>query len=160
MLHAMSGWGRRIIGQFGRCPYCMRKAFLAMAAAWGLSAFTMNFADSPSLSVAAELIAATLTLLWAAHILAFASRSAFASRISAQLEVGDAQGLVSRRSVLPMFVKVLAVATVASALPRLALAGGCSASCPNGSSSKGCPEGQSCSCYCNGYGNAVCGDCS
>jgi hypothetical protein len=86
-----------IVGHLGRCPFCMRKSFAAMAVAWAVTAFTANFATLGGLSSIAGLIAVGLTLLWAAHLMVFAGRK------SVQSFVGDAPGVQSRRSVLPFF---------------------------------------------------------
>lgn len=53
-------------------------------------------------------------------------------------------------------LSILGSSTTGGSAP---LQAGCSTKCTNGSSSKECSTGTSCSCYCDGRGDAVCGEC-
>ena len=97
MVQVLSSWLRTAGGQLGRCPFCTHKAFLAMAAAWGLKAVAANFTASPGCSFFTEMIAFGLTLLWATHLVVFAGRTYAQPSVSG----------TSRRAVFPLFVKVL-----------------------------------------------------
>lgn len=145
---------RRIIRQIGSCPFCTRKAFLAMAASWIVTAAIMTISDLPTLSLTSLVIAATLTALWASHLVAYANR------ISTKTMADDVQRYITRRNIIPLYAKILAAAAITSMIPKLAFAGSCSTSCPNGSSSNTCPGSQTCSCHCDGRGDATCGSCS
>jgi hypothetical protein len=138
MPQILDGWRRSAIGQLGRCPFCMRKAFIAMVAAWGLTALLVNLAAPPGALATFGFAAVVLTLLWVSHLVAFASR------ISARPTMGDVRGLTSRRAALPLFVKVLAAAALASAAPRIAMACTSMGDVCN-SKSECCSESDSCS---------------
>jgi hypothetical protein len=106
----------------GRCPRCMRKAFLATIAAWPIF-FVITAFSGASWMWAPMLVAAVgLTALWLAHIGAFALRTTMAAR-HATLDLSaskSAQTVVtaasSRRQFVAEFARTAAVAAVATAL--------------------------------------------
>ena len=53
----------------------------------------------------------------------------------------------------------LTVPRPAPAQSRVLRVGSCSISCEAGSADNNCTDGQSCSCYCDGRGEAHCGGC-
>jgi hypothetical protein len=101
----------------GHCSRCTRKAFLAAISSWATAlvlAICTNWTYALILAVALSI---GLTALWMAHLLAFASK--FTHNVSVlQPDLFNS----SRRAFFPIFAKTLAFATVASSVPRLALA--------------------------------------
>ena len=114
---AMHHWTR-----LGRCPACMRTAFLfasgscvSVLAAWstGLSGFPL---------LAGSLAAAAFVLLWVGHVFMF-SRHATRSRGIVRGQAGG--GAISRRTALFTFLKLLLVTAAVTSLPRSLRAQGC-----------------------------------
>src|SRR5262245_46067175 len=114
---AMHHWTR-----LGRCPACMRTAFLfasgscaLVLAAWGtgLSGFPL---------LAASFAAAAFVSLWIGHVFMF-SRHAVRSRAVPRGEVGGVA--ISRRAALLAFLKLLLVTAAVTSLPRSLRAQGC-----------------------------------
>lgn len=141
------------ISQIGRCPYCMRKAFILMIGSWA-TLLIASAASAPVIALTALSALAIITsALWSAHILGFAVRASLPNS-------AEKRSHLSRRQMFGKLAKVAGGIALATAIPQLAHASGCSTTCTNGSSSKDCPTGQSCSCYCDGRGDAVCGSCS
>lgn len=101
---------------FGQCPACVRKAFLATVIAW-LLALCCLIADRPTFFALVLANACVLTALWLAHILAFARKT------SLFLESRPENGVaVSRRALWPLFLRAAATAAFASAISRTAFA--------------------------------------
>jgi len=98
----------------GRCPYCIRKAFMAAASAWALFAicFLMNCAQSVMLVTGAT--AVILTGLWITHLLVFAGR--------ASVTPSGTGHSVPRREAFSGFGRALIMVMVASSAPSLARA--------------------------------------
>ncbi len=65
---------------FGRCPRCMRKAFLAALGAWTLAFALIALSVASWMETPMVVVALGLTALWLAHIAAFALRAAMAAR--------------------------------------------------------------------------------
>jgi hypothetical protein len=125
----------------GRCSYCMRKAFLAMMASWAILVALIEFSLPGMLLVPVGVISIALTALWLLHVITYASR--------ASAKPLDAAEVTARREVFNLFAKALAGAALATALPRLALAGSCSTTCGSTRYSTSCPDGHQCNCNCN-----------
>lgn len=110
----------------GRCPRCMRLAFLAFAGA-GLAAGLLRAAHLPG-AVAAGGLALGLCLLWIAHGWAFTRR---ALRATARLHApgrtppAPAPAPWTRRRVVAAFLRVMVFSALSAALPRTALAQSC-----------------------------------
>jgi hypothetical protein len=110
----------------GHCTVCIRKAFLAAASAWFLTFFVvaLEFAQLWLLAVVA---AAGLTLLWVAHLLFFAIKSASYAQAKSVISAVEAP---SRRAVLPLFARAFISSVFLSVATRQADAqytgsGGC-----------------------------------
>lgn len=100
----------------GRCPKCMRQSFLAAAAAWGLAA-TLWLVNAMGIVMLAAMAAALgATLLWLAHLAAYAVRAARAT--------ADAP-LESRRRFASNLLKAAGAMAIITALPGTALADNC-----------------------------------
>jgi hypothetical protein len=112
----------------GRCPRCMRQAFLAASGFWVLAMLAEAAGAAAWALDAALLVAGGLTVLWIGHVAAFALRSALAaSRMKAKAgsaaEAAAAPRLWSRRELAAEFARAAAFAAVATALSaRAALA--------------------------------------
>ena len=101
---------------FGRCPKCVRKAFLSAICASAL-AFTFSALSGPSWVVAPMMVAALcLTALWLAHIGAFGLRTASAVRRASMSASKPTPGAFSRRRFLAEFARAAVVVTIATAL--------------------------------------------
>src|SRR5215469_6518028 len=83
----------------GRCPTCMRISFLAALLSWVLAAMAFAVTHEGLVHLAASALAAGFTLLWFAHLAAFAWRSTRAG-IRRLNRACDAPVLPQRRSVL------------------------------------------------------------
>ena len=121
---------RSLSANLGRCPKCMRRAFLVALGAWALS-FVAAALGVGSWAVTAMAIAALgLTALWVAHVIAFALRAkeeAAEKRTVEQPSGGDARdgapAVLSRRKAVADFARVLVFAAAATAISaRAALA--------------------------------------
>lgn len=98
----------------------MRKAFLCTAALWlsySLTTLLTGRESYVSIGLAAAALAATI--LWLAHVVGYAARSA-AVKTDSALPVDR-----NKRGSISAFLKVLAVAAVGSAIPQLASATQC-----------------------------------
>jgi hypothetical protein len=142
--------------KLGNCSICIRKAFQAAAAGWSL---TLVFAllGWSQLVVLTTLGAITLTTLWLAHLLVHARKVIIVAEspdiIRSVLPVPGGQSVetVSRRAMLPLFVRALCAAAVMSATPAFAQ------QCTAGTGSceqDGCPR---CSRPCYVRGNTLSG---
>lgn len=106
----------------GRCPRCMRKSFLAALAAWllALAAATLAVPSALVLGIAAGAIG--LSVLWIAHVLSFALRSAATAGKAPGGEGrptghdGSAAAARTRREVMFEFARAAAFAALATAL--------------------------------------------
>lgn len=132
---SVSEW---VIGNLGVCRRCMHQSFVAALLAAAAAAVAWAWFGS---SVAIAFLAAGalgLTLLWIAHVVAYAARTAIRPRCAAH---ADAVADPSRRTFLPAFVKTAAGVALATALPATLAMADC--------------EGD-----CNKYFKACMGDCS
>ena len=77
MLRSFVGLLNRILG---RCPRCMRQAFLAALGAWGLAAALIALDVGSWMATPMVVVAIGLTGLWLAHVAAFALRVAMSAR--------------------------------------------------------------------------------
>jgi hypothetical protein len=129
------------LNKLGRCRACIRKAFLAAMIGWILTCVTLVAPQSSMLSLPAEIGAGGLTLLWMAHLLVYASRfkppqkasispvRGFAPSVSEDqppftVAVRRDVPLLSRRAVMPLFVRALLFGAMTSVIPSLARADG------------------------------------
>ena len=104
----------------GRCPKCMRKAFLAALGAWALVFTVTAFSFASWLFSPMAVVALSLTALWLAHIGAFALRTTMAAR-RATLDLSaskPSQAVVpatsSRRQFVAQFARASAFAAIAT----------------------------------------------
>jgi hypothetical protein len=105
-----------IWANLGHCHICTRKAFLAAVTAWGLLGVVSAVAPQPIWLPIISISAGALTLLWIAHILAFARK--FSLGIDRKSEAFREE----RRAVFPIFARAAASAVALSVAPRLAFA--------------------------------------
>jgi hypothetical protein len=102
---------------FGRCPRCIRKAFLSALAAWLVTLLAIALGASPLATALFSIAALGFSTLWLAHLIAFASRTSIAATRNA---TNDDYRLLSwsRREAIPRFARALAFAAVSTgALP-------------------------------------------
>ncbi|BAB54555.1 mlr9161 (plasmid) [Mesorhizobium japonicum MAFF 303099] len=150
--------------RIGQCQKCMRQSFVAaMALVSGAIVITAGFERSfPALTLAVVSLASAATALWIIHIVVFGLRAATYARSPRQDEDGlDKPRTFSRRALIGLFLKTVAGATLATALPGLAAAMGecpgkmnCGfSSCAQSGQVWCCPRGYpilnlcNCSCY-------------
>jgi hypothetical protein len=112
MFHALMRAFVPIWSNFGNCPFCMRRAFQAALAAWGVAAIIAVFTDVPLLLTTIAVGAIGLSLLWLTHILAFARKISFAFKRPAH----------SQYEAMSAFARALGVAATLSTVPRLSSA--------------------------------------
>jgi hypothetical protein len=96
--------------ELGECSYCMRKAFqsgLLACGAW-CGAFALGMPSS--VLACTTLAAVALTVLWGAHLIAFAFK------VSVAQHANDIS-VLSRRAFFWNFARAAAFATVGTALP-------------------------------------------
>lgn len=131
-LPARKAW-RTAIQNLGRCPKCMRQSFLVALAAWAAAIIARVMDGSGALSIGIALGAGALSLLWVAHLLAYAARSV------APLPAGDSSGAetLSRRDIIPKFARAVGVMALVTATPASVWAQSC-CDCSK------CASGQNC----------------
>jgi len=114
----------------GHCSSCIRKAFQAATCAWTAALLLLGL-DWPRFLPAIVIIALGLTALWVAHLVAYAGKATLAEKSDSSAENDNAYITTSsRRDLLPLFARALAVAALTSAAPTLALADGpCGGQC-------------------------------
>jgi hypothetical protein len=106
----------------GRCPRCMQQAFLAAVSSWLLVIGVALIGHDSRLTAAATIGALGLTLLWTAHLVAYAARSVAASKRPRHDGTAD----MSRRHFIPSFARAFGFIALATAFPAgAALAQGC-----------------------------------
>ena len=111
--------GTSLWNSLGSCPRCIRSAFRAAFIAlvlMGLGKVIPFLAPLQTLSIIATF---ALTALWMGHLLAYALKVSIAPP-PPQMTIN--QGAMSRRDMMPIFVRALATAAIATSLPTLALA--------------------------------------
>lgn len=126
-----------LFSKLGRCQFCIRTALLVALAAWACAGAAFLWLVPLALPLAA--VAAALTMLWLAHLLAFAWRAA------THREAGTAdQPNLARRDFFPVFIRAAAFIAASSAVPALA-AGQCPPGFyPCGNSGLCCKNGRGC----------------
>ena len=116
MQQTLNRLGMVIWDNLGSCTFCIGKAFQAAAAAWSL---TLLFAllGWTELCLLTVLGAAALSMLWVAHLFVHATKlTALAERgVVTQTKAG-----VSRRAMLPLFVRTFCATAVLSATSAFA----------------------------------------
>lgn len=138
--------------KLGECSYCMRKAFQSAIGTFASVAVAIYLTAPTLIVLSLASLAVLLTLLWIAHLIAFASRRANSHRLPS--------GSVTRRSVVTTFARAFVGVALATSVPSRAVAANCSVTCPNGTTaSRTCDDGKGCTCRCNNNGNAVCDPC-
>lgn len=110
----------------GRCPRCMRTAFLFAAAAWLLAGAVIAVGGRAQ-SLVVTAMAIPLTALWLVHICVFALRATKnrASQTAAHTLIGSSTlgpDVRSRRWLIVDFAATLALAAAVTAVPRWARA--------------------------------------
>ena len=110
-----------VYANLGRCPKCMRQSFIFMLGAWAAALVAASVTDSPAPVIAAATLASGATVLWLAHITAFALGAAGSANNSENkaLERRILAGLASqqRRQFIASFAKVFVLGAAATALP-------------------------------------------
>jgi len=148
-----------IWSNLGHCALCMRKAFIAGAVAWAATLLVAVTGKSSVLLTLTEIGAVGATLLWIAHMVAFAGK---ASNRRYKADPERSTRSLSRRALIPMFSNVLIFAAFLSVAPRGALAATIiNCACTGGKTTSGCcPSDNSNVCNCKDPQNPVitCGD--
>jgi len=117
MLAAIRSLTDLLLANLGHCTKCMRTSFVTAVAAWTL--FVVVFVAAPSeIATVAELAAISLSALWLAHIIAFAVKTTLSATASARYTKRASRlPLMSRREIVPIFLRTLAFAAVITASP-------------------------------------------
>jgi predicted SprT family Zn-dependent metalloprotease len=136
----------------GYCTTCTKTAFIAAGGGW-IVAFAVQ--TSPVLLFIATAFACVLTVLWVAHLLVYTQKT-----IVVPANDKASPTTMPRRTVL-RFARTLALAAIASAVPRYAFAmgscGSCTQSVPGGECWRAANDGTD-NCYrCRSCGDH-CGD--
>jgi hypothetical protein len=105
----------RLNHMLGRCPRCMRQAFLATLGAWGLAAVLIALDVGSGMATPMVVVAIGLTTLWLAHVAAFALRVAMSAR-HAEVDLSSTGASPNRRQFAAEFARVAAFAIVATTL--------------------------------------------
>ena len=108
----------------GNCRVCIRKAWLAVVAALTISVVVF-LAGWHEFLLPSVVMLLGLMVLWLAHLVAFASKVAVHSEQRATAVTGASPShanAFSRRDVMPLFLRSLFLAGLASVTPRSALA--------------------------------------
>ena len=122
--------GFTLPSMLGRCVFCMRSAFLSAVVVW-LGAAAAAFLAENMAAIIIALPAAALSMLWFAHLTAYAIQVTRHARADAE-ELPDP----ARRAFFPAFAKTFALAALATSLPGAALAmSQCQRNCYDSSSS-------------------------
>ncbi len=110
-----------VYANLGRCRKCMRQSFIFMLGAWAAALVAASVTDSSTPVIAVAALASVATVLWLAHITAFALGAAGSANKSGNraLERNVSAGLVSqqRRQFIASFAKVFVLGAAATALP-------------------------------------------
>jgi hypothetical protein len=116
-------------GNLGYCKRCIRKAFQTAAIGWSLVTFATVLGQPRTLTATLTIASAGLTLLWVAHLVAYARKAtAYIDEKSASAESPNSPGAKiqlqssSRRDVIPLFARMIAGAAIASAIATPAFA--------------------------------------
>ena len=140
----------------GRCAYCMRAAVTSALVMW-LIAFALPVITASRLPmIVAMLIASALSLLWIAHISAYALRRVQCTLGTPSVEVGGDVSRHSRRDLFPLFAKAFVFAAIATTVPSFFQAakaqedGGCPSDTPAPCGTDYCCASPA-AWYCQGY---------
>jgi hypothetical protein len=133
---------------FGRCVFCMQKAFVASLTAWLIAIAVYGLVKYKDVGAILLMMAATLTIIWVCHIIAFAARE-WKGNSSGQPSSLRSVESVNRRQFGFEIIRVLISATALSAaalVPGLAAAANCD--CSKCSSSQVCCKTANGGCGC------------
>ena len=121
-MNAISTRARRLVdANLGRCPKCMRISFLASLAAWALLVAVNLIDDQSAFTAVATISALAFTVLWIAHLVAYATRAAMGSDKPNDRSV-EPTAVLSRRQIIPIFARALGAVALSTALPATAFA--------------------------------------
>lgn len=121
-MRGISNWVWTVLDRnLGRCPKCMRQAFLAALFSWIAVAATGVAVDETIVTVALAAVALGLSALWLAHLATYAAR--VTARGGAAPAAGKGDGL-SRRELIPVFARTLGGIALATAMPAAAFGEG------------------------------------
>jgi hypothetical protein len=135
MQNALRRFAAYLWENVGNCSICIRSAFQAAAATWILT-LLFSLLNWSAFFLLTFLLAVALTSLWMAHLLVYAQKVASIADHVTRAEV-------SRRAMLPLFVRTLGAATVFSITPTFAQINPCTAgtgSCGQLSGDMNCPD--------------------
>lgn len=149
--------------RIGQCQKCMRQSFLAASASvcGAIVAAALVRTDS-MIAMAIIGLAIAMSALWMIHIIVYGLRAAAYARRPGKKEAGQEKPRTfSRRAIIGLFLKTVAGAALATALPGLAAAMGecpgkmnCGfSSCAQSGQAWCCPRGYpilnlcNCNCY-------------
>jgi hypothetical protein len=112
---AISLWG-----SLGSCPCCIRDAFRAAFISWVLAGVGQAIPITSHFLIFSKTVACTLTALWLAHLLAHALKVSIAGR--PEEKASARQRSISRRNMIRIFARALAIVAVATSIPTVVLA--------------------------------------
>ena len=113
-----------LIRHLGRCSRCMRQSCVFMLGSWGLTIALMGASTSSLVLHLVEAISVAATVLWLAHLVAFAARTV-KGELSSEREAtvrnaSDDPSIPPRRRFLFEFAKNFLLVAAATALPASA----------------------------------------
>lgn len=103
----------------GRCGYCMRAAATSALVTWLIALPISAATSNPFIAMAAIGTSSALTLLWIAHISAYALRSAQCKLRTPTVAEDGTAAYQSRRDLFPMFAKAFVLVALATAIPSV-----------------------------------------
>lgn len=150
--------GITTLHKLGRCAFCMRAAFVSAAFVWLFAFLVQVVIPNRIVAVALMIAASALSILWLAHLTAYAVRSARCKVSTVTIDVSGTVTKFSRRDLVPFFVRTFALAAVATVLPVLFTSAradeGCSGDTPYACGTQYCCSG-SAVWHCKGYTGSV-----
>lgn len=155
MKNVINSWMLVLWNNVGHCPKCIKSSFQFALVMWLVTALAIVFRFVEA-SWVSGVVACLATLLWCLHILAWAFKDVRRSRDdSAGSEGTSSSPDVSRRRVLPLFARSLALVAFSTvALPGAITSAFC-ATCPTSSCKFNSDCGSNSSCYCSSTGSCV-----
>ena len=112
-------FGMLLWANLGSCSCCVHSAFRAAFIAWALASSGLVIPIPSPILTCIVGIACAFTVLWSAHLLTHALKATIAAR-KQQWTSGNRAG-ISRRNVLPIFVRAVVSAGVVASIPTFAL---------------------------------------
>lgn len=112
-----------VVASFGRCPNCIRGAFLSAAAAWGIYVACLASFSSPEILFGAIVVCIALTSLWVAHVIGFVTRLVLSTLRASHARTAAIPPTFERRKLLGLITRAFALTVAISAMPSRAQTG-------------------------------------